>query len=275
MSRWLGGIPSSASTSSAGASPARTSPAPDRERASSSEPGAGSGSSTCGSSASSAPAPSSSRTSRAASRGGSRSSGKGSKVSGIERVPSRYLPRTSAPPTSDGASSSSGSTLLPTPSATDYGTSNNGNPGDERTAYATAGKMSLATMARKGALALWPTPMAHDAKSTGPSDGRKRSPGLAWAAQQDPWPTPRASDSIRGATKTERDRTEGGDLPTAVYRRQQWATPCASDDHGPKGTATNGGRNLPREVLAGGTSGALNPTWVEGLMGFPHGWTDI
>lgn len=48
-----------------------------------------------------------------------------------------------------------------------------------------------------------------------------------------------------------------------------WATPCASDDHGPKGTASNGGRNLPREA-----GGHLNPTWVAWLMGFPEGWLD-
>lgn len=50
--------------------------------------------------------------------------------------------------------------------------------------------------------------------------------------------------------------------------RHQWATPCRSDEKGPKGTPTKGGRNLPREA-----GGHLNPTWVEWLMGFPAGWT--
>lgn len=40
--------------------------------------------------------------------------------------------------------------LLPTPSKSIYGTSNNGNPGDNRDKYATAGKLSLFTMARRG-----------------------------------------------------------------------------------------------------------------------------
>jgi len=49
----------------------------------------------------------------------------------------------------------SGFSLLPTPSATSYGSSNNGNPGDGRGEYATKGKPSLWTMAAQGLL---PTP---------------------------------------------------------------------------------------------------------------------
>ena len=44
------------------------------------------------------------------------------------------------------------SSLLPTPNATPYGTGNNGNPHDYRTEYATKGKPSLWTMARRGLL---------------------------------------------------------------------------------------------------------------------------
>lgn len=56
--------------------------------------------------------------------------------------------------------------LLPTPTANEYGTSNNGNPGDSRTSYATKGKMSLSTMARRN---LWPTPVASDGPKGGPN----------------------------------------------------------------------------------------------------------
>jgi hypothetical protein len=34
------------------------------------------------------------------------------------------------------------------------------------------------------------------------------------------------------------------------------------------------GRQLNLSMVADPTSGALNPTWVEWLMGFPLGWTD-
>lgn len=68
-----------------------------------------------------------------------------------EPVPSRFLPSTSARPiTADECSC-----LLPTPTASNYGSSNNGCPGDGRQEYATKGTLSLRGMARRGLL---PTP---------------------------------------------------------------------------------------------------------------------
>lgn len=52
--------------------------------------------------------------------------------------------------------------FLPTPSASRYGSSNNGCPHDGRTEYKQKGKPSLWTMAAKN---LWPTPTARDRKS--------------------------------------------------------------------------------------------------------------
>jgi hypothetical protein len=67
-----------------------------------------------------------------------------------------------------------------------------------------------------------------------------------------------------------------------------WPTPAARDYRGANGYETTlrklseGGRphldQLPNAVqLAEGRSirGQLNPTWVEWLMGFPAGWTDL
>lgn len=50
---------------------------------------------------------------------------------------------------------------LPTPTASRYGSGNNGDPHDGRGAYATKGKPSLDTMAARGLL---PTPLARDWK---------------------------------------------------------------------------------------------------------------
>lgn len=50
----------------------------------------------------------------------------------------------------------------PTPSATSHGTSNNGCPRDGRTEYATRGKASLETLARRE----WGTPTSHDRTHT-------------------------------------------------------------------------------------------------------------
>lgn len=47
-----------------------------------------------------------------------------------------------------------------------------------------------------------------------------------------------------------------------------WTTPCAADAQGSHGG--NNHRSLRTDV-----AGQLNPTWVEWLMGFPPGWTDL
>ena len=49
---------------------------------------------------------------------------------------------------------------------------------------------------------------------------------------------------------------------------QMWATPTAADS-----TGTTGGGNS--RSLRTDVGGQLNPTWVEWLMGFPTGWTDL
>lgn len=47
-----------------------------------------------------------------------------------------------------------------------------------------------------------------------------------------------------------------------------WTTPCAADAQGSHGG--NNHRSLRTDV-----AGQLNPMWVEWLMGFPPGWTDL
>jgi hypothetical protein len=114
--------------------------------------------------------------------------------------------------------------LLPTPAATQYGTSQN--EGQVPHKRPSAGTPSLSTMERKG---LWPTPRCN----TGPSTDRRHL-SLDGAVRR--YPTPRCSGS-----------SMGGD---------------------------SGGRNAAktRGDLVGG---ALNPTWVEWLMGAPLGWTAL
>ena len=77
------------------------------------------------------------------------------------------------------------------------------------------------------------------------------------------WPTPRANDAEkRGAISL--DKRNG--LPAAVL----FPTPKAQNCRGDGKPHGNGGPSL--DVVAGGT---LNPDWVEWLMAFPPGWTDI
>jgi hypothetical protein len=92
------------------------------------------------------------------------------------------------------------------------------------------------------------------------------------------WPTPTVCGNYnrKGASKT-----SGDGLATAVNR---WPTPCAHEarlgyqrrDTGKKGTQ----QSLTTSVIdsLGGRDqvhGQLNPMWVEWLMGWPLGWTDL
>ncbi len=67
------------------------------------------------------------------------------------------------------------------------------------------------------------------------------------------------------------------------YGRQRlWPTPTASDnrDRGHKGMPAikrrmEKGKQLNLSMVVSETSGSLNPQWVEWLMGYPEGWTDL
>ena len=130
--------------------------------------------------------------------------------------------------------------LLPTPTASHYGTRNNGKRGDGST-FKTAGAPSLQTMARHGS---WPTPNARDWKDTGPTQGNRKSPNLGTVVHN--WPTPTAGDA----------KGSGRRLPTSKANAGTSLT-----------DAVNGGPTIPR-------TGQLNPSWVESyLMGWPLDWT--
>lgn len=146
------------------ASPVRMSPALDEVQGSTAIAPV-SGARCDASSTSCDPVSSSSRTSRAASRVGCARCGGTCTSLAIERWPWGLEPATLAPRIDARASS-----LLPTPTASTYGTSLNGSPRDGRSAFAGAGKPSLETMARTG---LWPTPTAQDGKC-GPTVDRQK-----------------------------------------------------------------------------------------------------
>jgi len=61
------------------------------------------------------------------------------------------------------------------------------------------------------------------------------------------WPTPQASDN----------RNRGGAGSRAIQRRKEM------------------GKQIGLSQAVSATSGALNPDWVEWLMGWPIGWTDL
>ena len=162
--------------------------------------------------------------------------------------------------------------LLPTPTATEYGTSQN--EGKVPHKRPSRGTPSLFTMARKN---LWPTPTVkgnHNKKEL--SD--KAGDGLETAVKR--WPTPRAQ-SATGPRRSPRAGKEGIDLQTAV---QLFPTPSATDwkGAGKKGElrdrldyAVERGSTKSKKYDRPPDGGQLNPTWVEWLMGWPLEWTDL
>ena len=125
-----------------------------------------------------------------------------------------------------------------------------------------SGTGNLHYMARTGKLlptqVLWPTPRAADHKgATNPAAAEKAKqrgfspnlPEMVTAVNGGMWPTP-----------TSRDYRSSMKLETADKRQ----------------AASSMGVNLSEHIQkVERNNGALNPTWVEWLMGFPPGWTDL
>jgi hypothetical protein len=57
-----------------------------------------------------------------------------------------------------------------------------------------------------------------------------------------------------------------------AIERGLWPTPTTQDASNNGGPSQLGRNSLPLNAAVGG---ALNPTFVEWLMGFPCGWTDL
>ncbi len=130
--------------------------------------------------------------------------------------------------------------MLPTPTASDYGTNQGGSSGREGQRV----RPSLSTMARRG---LIPTPTAGDASSSGSRNTAtsKAHPGVS------------LTDWARG------DGGVGRLLPTP--QAQDWRNAADYSD-GSRGHSPQL-RHLGR--------GRLNPRFVAWMMGFPEGWLDI
>jgi len=93
------------------------------------------------------------------------------------------------------------------------------------------------------------------------------------------WLTPRATDTSKGEgnhtfIKRMGDRTENcaQSLAAQVNNPKTWPTPTA---HNAKETNAPSEANRNEPTLASRVGGHLNPMWVEWLMGWPLGWTDL
>ena len=89
------------------------------------------------------------------------------------------------------------------------------------------------------------------------------------------FPTPRASAAMSEDLNNVKERgVDKGRLEERVAQ-QMWPTPSANEDAAgsPNGKMQKMLGNHPKVRTPGG--GTLNPTWVEWLMGYPIGWTDL
>jgi DNA (cytosine-5)-methyltransferase 1 len=96
------------------------------------------------------------------------------------------------------------------------------------------------------------------------------------------WPTPTAADTFTGNLKSSQQKPgsmHSVNLSQAIH--MNWPTPSARDYKGARCQETfdQTGRNeltnsLP-DAIRSQAKGQLNPDWVETLMGFDIGWTDI
>ena len=90
------------------------------------------------------------------------------------------------------------------------------------------------------------------------------------------WPTPVHSEARQGL-QIRRDGKKGTQqsLTTAVMT---WPTPRTAGMCGGSGSWDLLNKNTTVEearLMGAGNGGQLNPTWVEWLMGWPVGWTDL
>ncbi len=146
--------------------------------------------------------------------------------------------------------------MLPTPTKSD----GSGGPGNS----GRTGGLNLRTAA-----AQWPTP--HGFSKDGPSGNE-----LGRAVNRS-FPTPTATDGKGPNTRSPgKERpTCDDDLPTRIAR---FPTPRVPSKTG-GGTGLDGGSGaramMDEKTRKELTGGSLNPTWVEWLMGWPLGWTDL
>jgi hypothetical protein len=112
------------------------------------------------------------------------------------------------------------------------------------------------------------------------------------------WPTPRTRGLIGGSgslwmmsqkveegtlTQEEAEQMSGSKVTPVADDGpvRLWATPCAVSwkgcgQHGSKSHKGDVAKSrLKGQVMEPGNTGQLNPTWVEWLMGYPGGWTDL
>jgi hypothetical protein len=150
--------------------------------------------------------------------------------------------------------------------------------------YAQGGK-PLTMAVQEAEQKMFPTPAARDYKDTGENTDYEKlakKSKLSGAVKSEMYPTPRGSEvaaTITMEAALNRIEKTGykANLEESVALREQkmFLTPGANEDAAgkPTGKMQRMLGNSPEVRNTG--KGTLNPDWVEWLMGYPPGWTDI
>ena len=128
----------------------------------------------------------------------------------------------------------------------------------------------------------WPTPLASDShyRVKGNSQSSRNLQAMAIRGELAMWPTPTTQEVEHPEaelTETGRRKSKNGTTSHSLGLAdmvQRWPTPTADEAKNAYST-TSAYTNLRTMVGASPQTGKLNPTWVEWLMGFPTGWTDL
>jgi hypothetical protein len=125
---------------------------------------------------------------------------------------------------------------------------------------------------------LWPTPR----NNTGASTDKKHL-SLDGAAKLFPTPDVRGF-SNEGSLRMLKEKVNKDEFFGMAYRSSTskkekiWGTPTANDAKNTLSDSQRGRDTLTAHIVEaedGGKGGQLNPDWVESLMGYPLGWTDV
>lgn len=121
---------------------------------------------------------------------------------------------------------------------------------------------------------LLPTPKVARGTYQYQPGSKKKNYTLTGLAKFNLWPTPLASDARHGGPNAR--GTKGGFHLSAMVTKVP--TPTVNDaDNSSLPPSQQNRDNLPGYLLRSGekVGGQLNPNWVEWLMGWPIGWTDL
>ena len=131
---------------------------------------------------------------------------------------------------------------------------------------------------------MWPTPnsspntISQTVEATLKLRQRDRKQGQLMEAVVDKmWPTPTAGRADQGMSPSQEKRNSLNLAQTVQVREGFWPTPTVNDSKNNAGPSQlrRTGTNLNVADYKQEGIGTLNPMWVEWLMGYPIGWTDL